>query len=65
MWTWCSLWNQLGLKKGKWHNGPSVVCPIKILVNMRLTAPPQFSTFSMVFCIGTSLEEVVGLLVLK
>lgn len=65
MWTWCLLCNQLGLKKGKWYNGLSVVCPIKILGSMRLTAPSQFCTFSMGFCIGTSLEVIACLLVLK
>lgn len=40
-------------------------CPVTILGNMRLTAPSQFCTFSMGFCIGMSLEVVVGLPVLN
>lgn len=45
MWTWCLLCSQLGLEKGKQHNGLSVVCPITILENMGLTTPSQFYTF--------------------
>lgn len=45
MWTWCLLCNLLGLKKGKWHNGPSVVHPITILVNEADCSSPVLYLF--------------------
>lgn len=45
MWTWCLLFNQVGLKKGKWHKGPSAVCTITFLVNEADCSSPVLYLF--------------------